>query len=363
MSRTVHVLLDIVDSDKARLLKTREIYACIYNQYAQWFVDNKTTNTTKAHHQLYQKQRQQFPDFPSGLIQSARNKAAANLKAWNSNNTKKKYTKVLEYKAQSMQYSKTTATLNTLGTLKFSCGFGKRVISDIDIPQFFTDRYGNWSFQAAVIGINKNGEPFAQLTFVKEKTPVRTQGKIVGLDRGVYNIISTSDGVNHSSSHVRGIKRKYQYNRKSIQGKVAQGSRSAKRKLKKISNKEARFTKDINHVLSKQLAQDSSVGTYVLENLTNIRKKKTRSKKLNRMLGNWSFCQLEMFLTYKCELVGISVEKVDPRYTSQRCNQCGEVNKSNRKGSVYSCQLCNYTEHADINAAKNIRDKYITSLP
>jgi IS605 OrfB family transposase len=101
---------------------------------------------------------------------------------------------------------------------------------------------------------------------------------------------------------------------------------------------------------------------YVLENLTGIRKQKSRGKKLNKWLSNWSFFQLEQFLIYKATAIGKTVVYVDPRYTSQKCSNCGIVDKDSRNGSHYSCNGCGYQEQADINAAKNIRNNHIISI-
>lgn len=52
------------------------------------------------------------------------------------------------------------------------------------------------------------------------------------------------------------------------------------------------------------------------------------------------------------------VEKVDPRYTSQRCNACGHIARGNRKSqAAFSCQSCGHKSNADVNAAKNIADR------
>ena len=88
-----------------------------------------------------------------------------------------------------------------------------------------------------------------------------------------------------------------------------------------------------------------------------------KSKNFNRLKNTWSPSRFEFMLKYKCEEKGIKVVKVDPRYTSQMCSSCGQVEKKNRKGSMYKCCYCGYTNHADINAALNIRDKYISTLP
>ena len=46
---------------------------------------------------------------------------------------------------------------------------------------------------------------------------------------------------------------------------------------------------------------------------------------------------------------------MDPRYTSQKCFICGNIDKASRNRSRYQCVKCGYCEHADVNAAKNIR--------
>jgi IS605 OrfB family transposase len=100
---------------------------------------------------------------------------------------------------------------------------------------------------------------------------------------------------------------------------------------------------------------------FVLEDLKGIRKQKSKGKRLNKWLSNWSFWQLEQLLTYKSEALGKQIVKADARYTSQKCSNCGQIEKTNRNGSHYYCDRCGYREHADINAAKNIRNNYLIS--
>jgi transposase len=64
---------------------------------------------------------------------------------------------------------------------------------------------------------------------------------------------------------------------------------------------------------------------------------------------------LRAFITYKAAMRGVRVELVDPRYTSQRCFECGNIDKANRKTQAdFSCTVCGHTANADVNAAKNI---------
>jgi putative transposase len=59
-------------------------------------------------------------------------------------------------------------------------------------------------------------------------------------------------------------------------------------------------------------------------------------------------------LAYKLEWRGGELVLVHPAYTSQRCHACGHTHADNHKGEVFRCWSCGHTDHADVNAAKNI---------
>jgi IS605 OrfB family transposase len=140
------------------------------------------------------------------------------------------------------------------------------------------------------------------------------------------------------------------------------GSRSAKRHLKRVRHKQARFRRDCDHVLSKQIVRSAEPGaTIVLENLKDIRKrtKARRKTETKRRIHAWSFAQLKGFIEYKAEERGLMVVVVDPRHTSQACSRCGHTARTNRRSrGRFVCRKCGYELHADLNAARNIAAKY-----
>ena len=133
------------------------------------------------------------------------------------------------------------------------------------------------------------------------------------------------------------------------------------RAIRKSKGKEARWMKNINHQLSRQIvthAQEQGIGTIKVEALHGIRKGTTSTsrgasaRKNNRMKNTWSFSQLTAFLTYKAARVGIKVEQVDPAYTSQECPACGARNKAQDR--TYVCAECGWRGHRDSVGAINI---------
>jgi IS605 OrfB family transposase len=185
---------------------------------------------------------------------------------------------------------------------------------------------------------------------------------VLGVDMGIVQLATTSDGGDFSGSGIDDCRRKFEHRRKNLQKKQ---TKSAKRKLKKISGKQSRFQKITNHTISKaivKIAYDTH-RAIALEDLGGIREAPVRRKQRARH-ANWAFYQLRQYITYKAERVGVPVIFVDPRNTSRTCPECGCVDKANRKSqSVFLCIQCGFSANADYIASLNIRDRAIVNLP
>jgi IS605 OrfB family transposase len=267
-----------------------------------------------------------------------------------------KFKRVPKKKSTSgLRYDKRTMTLRgqqlTLGCI------GKRVSLILDVPEYFKEVFEVWDFCGATVTYTKNTKQFWVRLVFEAADPPQVTGETQGIDRGLYHQAVTSNGQFFSSSKIRGVQRRYLYNRRKLQEK---GTRSAKRRLRAMSGREKRFIKDTNHCVSKKLANQPGLAVFVVEDLSSIRTRR-RGKKMNKWLGSWAFYQQEQFLTYKAEALGKRVVHQDPRYTSQKCNVCKHIKRTNRNKSRFCCKNCGHKTHADLNAARNVRDDYILS--
>ncbi len=76
---------------------------------------------------------------------------------------------------------------------------------------------------------------------------------------------------------------------------------------------------------------------------------------LNRSILEQGWYEFRRQLDYKLAWQGGRLIAVDPRYTSQKCPECGYTASSNRpERACFSCQQCGYTAHADLVGARNI---------
>ncbi len=185
----------------------------------------------------------------------------------------------------------------------------------------------------------------------------------LGVDLGIVNLATDSDGASYSGAPVERKRRIHAHCRRNLQRK---GTKSAKRKLRKLSGQQARYQKDCNHCISKHLvrkAKDTQRGL-ALETLTGIRQRteKTVRRQQRARHANWAFYQLKTFIGYKAALVGVPVAQVDPRNTSRQCQACGHIAKENRKSqSHFLCVQCGFAAPADHNAAINIRQRALVA--
>lgn len=182
------------------------------------------------------------------------------------------------------------------------------------------------------------------------KTPFGT--KPVGVDLGINNIATTSNGLKISGKQAQHVRRHYQKLRTSLQAK---GTRSAKRVLIRLSGKERRWMTSLNHVISKTVVESLKQGEYIaMEKLKGIRERTNYKKKQRYIHSSWAFRQLQSFIEYKALEKGILAIYVDPRDTSKICSRCGRMGK--RFGHFFSCS-CGYKNHADFNASYNIASR------
>ena len=183
---------------------------------------------------------------------------------------------------------------------------------------------------------------------------------VVGIDRGLRFLTACYDEKGktllYSGQQILRKRRKYKRLRAQLQAK---GTKSAKRRLKKIGQRENRWMSDVNHRLTKTLIDHYGSNTiYALEDLTDVRFATEKSPKDQRYeILSWAFYQFEQFLTYKANLNSSAVVKVPAKYTSQRCPKCGRIHKDNRDYELhlYTCDKCGYKSNDDRLAAMNIQ--------
>lgn len=348
MQRTVSIPIGCDVS----LMRTLEYCSVAYQRAIDVGFKNKIRNKIKLQNTIYHEFRRDYPELPSVLVQTSCHRASENLK------TAKFKTKPKSI-ALCARYSKLTFTMyNAEGEISLSTVDGRKRFK-IQLSDWAKERYAGWIVQAVTVTYSEKQKSIILHLILSTPTPDRIPTKnVLGVDLGIVNTAVCSDNTFFNSKHLRNIKGRYQHLRGELQAK---GTRSAKRKLKKISGRERRFVRDVNHCISKAIV-NSSFDTFVLEDLSKIRKKSGRKsnayKKLRKMIGGWSFYELQQMIEYKTEVLGKNVLYVNPAYTSIECSDCGFTDEDNRKDrETFHCLKCGFELNADLNASRNIANR------
>jgi putative transposase len=199
------------------------------------------------------------------------------------------------------------------------------------------------------------GEWYLLVTCDIETPDPQDVDDVLGIDLGVTNIVSDSDGTIHSSHMVNNVRYRHRRLRTKLQ---RLGTKAARRRLRQLAGQERRFARDVNHTISKRIVETAkrTKRGIALEDLKGIRTRVRARRQQRAQLHSWSFFQLRSFISYKAQRAGIPVVLVDPPNTSRRCPKCGHTDKSNRPNqSTFRCTSCGCAGHADVTAAENIR--------
>ncbi|MER6994440.1 transposase [Streptomyces sp. NPDC000410] len=179
----------------------------------------------------------------------------------------------------------------------------------------------------------------------------------IGVDRGIVNLATTSDGTNHQGRRLGRYRRWQARKRAELQAK---GTRSAKRRAKRRARREARHATHINHRISKEIvavAQRTGRGIAV-EDLGGIRDRVRLRRDQRATLSSWPFHQLGAHLAYKARRAGVPFLEVDAAYTSQMCPRCGHTGRTNRPDrDHFCCRRCGLAGPADVVAGVNVRNR------
>ena len=199
---------------------------------------------------------------------------------------------------------------------------------------------------------------------VKDETPKPIKSdNVIGVDFGRTDIAVTSNNQTWSGREIRDVRDKYSKQRANLQKKASKGTRSSRRRcrqlLKRLSGREKRFQRHVNHVISKTIVLDAkkSNSTVAIEDLTGIRERtntQPRTKTERRRSNNWAFYQLRTFFEYKGLINGVEIVPVSPRYSSQTCHVCMHLGL--RSGKSFKCTNsgCLWHGDADENASYNL---------
>lgn len=358
MQRTIRVQLQPSPTQATALAETSRQFTAAFNLFVEMGWREGVSNATKLHFLAYYPVRTALPDLNSNLTNTARAKAAEALRSAFTLR-KERDRKVSQPRSDACppRYNIHTYRVDwERQTVRLSLVGGRQTIR-FSIPDYAV-KYAGHSVDTADL-ILRDGTWWLHVVVTVPAPEVEPTDQVIGVDLGINRPAVTSTNHFLGKRAWKAVEGRYF---KAIRALQQKGTKSAKRHLRKLTRRRARFRKDADHVLSKQVVAAAKPGsTIVLENLKDIRKrmKAKRRTQTKRRMHAWPFASLKGNIEYKAEERGCTVVAVDPRHTSQACSRCGHTARNNRRSqSVFICRQCGYSLNADLNGARNIAAKY-----
>jgi IS605 OrfB family transposase len=361
MQRTLRVKLIPATAQAGLLAETSRLFTAAFNAVCRVGWEQQITNGVALHHATYYPTQADYPALVSDLLIQARVKATEAIKSAFALRKAGRTVGMPHATACPPRYNLHTYRVDwERQTVRMSTTGGRQTIH-FDVPDY-SAHYAGYPVDTADL-ICHDGVWWLHIVVSVPAPDVEPTDEVVGVDLGIAQPAVTSNNRFLGKPAWKAIEGRLFYLKRQLQRK---GTTSAKRHLRKVRGKQARFRKDCDHVLSKQIVQSAQPGaTIVLENLTDIRKRTNIRKqtKTSRRVHSWSFAQITSFVAYKAEGRGCTVARVDPRHTSQTCSCCGHVARNNRRSrGRFVCRVCGFELHADLNAARNIAATYHASV-
>lgn len=224
---------------------------------------------------------------------------------------------------------------------------------------------GEYEYCGSSIQLDKNGKKI--ILNLSMKIPCKEleldENTVVGVDLGLaipaVCSLNNNDYIKQSigsKDDFLRIRTQLQAQRRRLQKSLTStsGGHGRKKKLKpleKLSDRERNFVKTYNHYVSKNVVDFAIKNKAKYINLENLVGYDTNQF----ILRNWSFYELQQFITYKAQKYGIEVRKINPCYTSQICSCCGHWEEGQRIDQAhFKCKVCGAELNADFNASRNI---------
>jgi IS605 OrfB family transposase len=356
--RTVPVELDVDESDADLLHETIQQFLDAANYVVDAAYDGEWVETRKSvlQDETYSDVRERT-ELHSNHVQSARDRAVDALKStiarWKRGDSASLptfTTPFCEYNHRNATFDDDHATLSTVDgrvTVEYQLPDETR---DTPHSEYLTSE--DYETTGATLHYREGSFFLHVRTKADVDVPDRPEnGTVLGVDLGVENIAVTSTGMFWSADELNHWHREYEHRR----GSLAQcGTRWAHENIQSVGRTETGRFEQLLHRVANEIVDEAlehGCSYIAFENLIDIRDRMSGIKKLHA----WAFRRLYTYVEYKGKARGLTVQQVNPKYTSQRCSTCGFTNEANRSSQdSFCCQDCGYENHADYNAAKNI---------
>ena len=239
---------------------------------------------------------------------------------------------------------------------------GKLKISKIGEIKLKQHRSINGNIKTCIIK-KETDKWYVSLSVEYACTPIKRSiiSKPVGIDMGIRSFVVTSDGqIIDNPKYLIKQENKLIKLQQKLSSKVKRSNNRKKARIivAKLHKKIFNQRKDFQHKLSRQIINNYDMLAVEKLKIRNM----VQNPYLSKSISDSGWGQFLNMLEYKAEEAGIPFFRIEPKYTSIDCNNCGTKVPKTLANRIHICPKCNIVIDRDINAAINIKQKAIEKI-
>ncbi len=215
------------------------------------------------------------------------------------------------------------------------------------------------------VQLNKREDGWWLTLSYDETVPVQTEpdASIIGIDVGIANFLTTSDGRHYGTFHGK-LRERQKRDREKRRRKAKLRACLEKKDVEKLPSTSSKsgqrlirhVKQEINRAVNQCFTEHPGV-QFAYEQLS-VATMKHKARAMNAYMRASNLAHIPKQIAWNAAKRGVTATRVKSAYSSQECSMCHFVERANRPDQqTFCCQVCGYGTHADVNAATNIEHR------
>ncbi len=216
------------------------------------------------------------------------------------------------------------------------------------------------------VTLNKHDGAWWLTVTYDEKVMVQTEeiAPVVGVDVGIANFLTTSTGKHYGTFHGK-LRERQKHGREKRLRKAKLRACLQKKDAEKLSSTSSKsgqrlrrhVRQEINRAVNECVTEHADA--HIAYEQLSVATMRFKARAMNAYLSASQLAHIPEQLAWATTKRGISATTVKSAYSSQECSVCHYTNRKNRPDQqTFCCQVCGTTLHADVNAAKNLAQRW-----
>jgi hypothetical protein len=248
----------------------------------------------------------------------------------------------------------------TISTLEFR----KQLVVPVKLADYHREALKDKTINTSVT-LNKHGEGWWLTLSYDKVVQVQTapSAPVVGIDVGIANFVTTSDGKHYGTFHGK-LRERQKRDREKRRRKAKLRKCLEKKGVKKLPSTSSKsgqrlarhVRQSINRAVNQCFAEHE--GMQIAYEHLSVATMKYKARAMNAYLYASNLGRIPRQITWNAAKRGVAAIQVKSAYSSQECSVCHYMDRANRPNQqTFCCRVCGHNTHADLNAAINIQHR------